>query len=195
MARTVARATTSNLTRNDLLQGTAQQFIDIASENGGYGAFYDGRLEVMITMKLITQLEIVILSQEEPIAGVALKFDWDRHTAEIESNGEFVDSDMINAYGSTDEIIDKLGAVRIYVSEVCAQEKNNQVRIYWTYNPEREKELGLDRIDQMIDHPDGPKTRDQIKQEFAKVSEARSSKGTQRGTTFGDLSEASINAW
>lgn len=197
MARPKPRPKTVNVTRTQLMRDTAERFLDIGVENGANAAFYYERLEVMTSMQLVDSFELVVYDRaKEPIGGVTLIFDWDTHTAMVESNGEFVASDILNVYGTTDSISDTLAAVQRYVSGLRASEAGSCVSIWYTFNDARVRELGEERYNQLLDRqtPTASEDSDRIAR-WNKVTRARSTHSGQRQSTFGDLPEASIKAW
>lgn len=195
MAQTRTKTRVVNLTRNELIQGTAKRFLDIASDHGAGCDFYYDRLDVIIRMELITDLELIVSSQGEAVGGVTLSFDWDKHTAMVEANGEFIDPDIVNQFGTTDSITDTLELVRAYVAGLAKHYSSPNVNVWYTPNKKRRRELGSDRYDQIFGV--SPKTDEDDREtqaEWAKIAATKAEK-KRRVSTIGDLPETSIKAW
>lgn len=196
MAMAKTRTQVHNLTRNDLMQGVAKRFLGIASDHGYNCGWYLDRLEVMFSMRLISKYELYVFKNDEPIAGVTLRFDWDRHIALVESQGELFDPDQINQYGTTDSITDTIEAIRKYVSGLFQSCGATRLEVWYSVSRDRAAELGDSRIAQLIDtQPRGKEQQDAIQKELAKINAAKSAKGKNRVSMLGDLPETSFEAW
>ncbi|MEM6912806.1 MAG: hypothetical protein AAF511_02385 [Pseudomonadota bacterium] len=196
MAMTRTKTKVVNLTRNELMQGTARRFLDIASDTGANCEWYYERLEVMTRMQLVTQFELIVMDGETAVGGVALRFDWDKHTALVQASGEFIDPDVINRYGATDSITDTLEAVRTYVTGLVDHFPKAYPSVWYSYNEAKVRELGRDRFDQILGRkPRCAEDEQETDARWAKISAAKAAKARRRVSTLGDLPETSIDTW
>ena len=198
MAKTRTKTKVVNFTRSELLQDTTKRFLDIASDYGGNCSFYYERLQEIIRNELITDFELVVSDGVDPLGGVALVLDWEKHTVMVRADGEFMPADIINEYGSTDSIIDTLELVRNYVSGLAGIKPKYviSIRVWYTPNIQRMRELGEDRFAQLMNRlPSTPDEKQLAALRWAKVSATKADKSKKRVSDLGDLPEASIKAW
>lgn len=184
-----------NLTRNQLMQGVARRLLAIAEDRGRGCDWHRERIDVMFRMELIDHYYLVVFKTEEPIAGVKLRFDWDRHTALVESMGEFVDPENINRFGTTDSIADTMEALRAYVDGLFEHCGATRVEVWYGIRPAQIKSLGSERVDQMLDARASVEGKKASSERWAKIMKAKANKGAKRVSTLGDLPETSFEAW
>lgn len=195
MAMVKTKTQVLNLTRNQVMQGVATRFLGIAEDHGKSCEWYSDRRDVMFRMELIEYYSLIVFKDDAPIAGVKLRFDWDRHTALVESEGEFIDPEKINQFGTTDSITDTIDAVRAYVSGLFTACGATRVEVWYGVRQDRIKELGGDRIDQLLDAGISPENKEKSSERWAKIMKAKVNKQTRRISTLGDLPETSFEAW
>ncbi|WP_299810416.1 hypothetical protein [uncultured Roseibium sp.] len=193
MVQTKARVW--NLTRNQLLQGVARRFFEIAADHGKDCDWYLERIDVMLRMELIEFYYLVVFKADEPIAGAKLCFDWGRHTALVESMGEFFDPEKINQFGTTDSIADTMEAVRAYVDGLFEHCGATRVEVWYSVRDEQIKTLGSERVDQLLDVSRSDEAKKKSSERWAKIMKAKADKGAKRVSTLGDLPEASFDIW
>lgn len=196
MAMAKTKTKVVNLTRVDMVQGTAKRFLDIASEAGANCDFYYERLEVMTRMHLVNHFELVAFSGKEAIGGVGLYFDWETHTALVQAKGEFIDPKVLNQYGTADSITDTLELVRNYVLGLMEHYPEPSVSVWYSFNEQRVRELGQDRFQQILGY--APRSAEQERETealWAKIAAEKADKSKRRTSTIGDLPETSIKAW
>lgn len=189
------KTTVRNLTRNDLVRGTAERFLEMAEDKGGNCSFYRDRLEVMISMKLVEKFHLVVYQDEHPISGMALRFDWERHEALIEAEGEFFDPDKIDQYGTVGSVTETIEALRTYIDGLFHDGGATRIDIWYTVSRARKAELGEARVNELLGvkpTPDGEKAN---QAEWSKICKARFERPARRSTTLGELPETSFDIW
>lgn len=193
MVKTKTRV--ANITRNDLMQGVARRLLGIASDRGKNCEWYLERLEVMFKMELLDHLHLIIFKADKPIAGVKVRFDWGRHTALVEAEGEFIDPGKVGRFGTTENINDTIEAVRTYVDRLFDSCGASSVEVWYAACTERTKELGSERVDQLLDIQSSVESKKNTSDRWAKIVKAKADKVAQRVSTLGDLPETSFNFW
>lgn len=187
------RTQVQNITRVQLMQNTAQSFIDVASDNGADTEFVDERLEVMLKMELITAIEMVISDGDEPVAGARMEFDWNRHAAIIKAEGEFIDPDLINGYESTDTISETIEVLRTYITRICEGCDKASVDFWYTLNPVKFSEFGRERFGQILGLALPEEKLAADKSKWAKIKETK--ERNAKRINLADLQETTINVW
>ncbi|MGX1498586.1 hypothetical protein ACSSV1_003637 [Labrenzia sp. MBR-25] len=195
MAMVQTKTQVRNLTRNQLMQGVARRLLAIAEDHGRDCDWYLERIDVMFRMELIAHLYLIIFKGDEPIAGVKLHFDWDRHATLVESVGEFFDPEKINQFGTTDAIADTMQAVRAYVDGLFERCGATRVEAWYGIRHEQVKMLGSERVDQLLNIRTSPEGKKRSSEDWAKIMKAKADKGAKRVSTLGDLPEASFDIW
>ncbi|WP_420412411.1 hypothetical protein [Roseibium sp.] len=191
------------MTRVELMQDSAERFIQLADRNP-FGMRYQlEKLDVLFGMKLIREVWLSVYADDERIAGLRMKFDWNTNRAMLEKHGEDVSEDKIDQYGTLESTTDTMVVLRKYIDELFDRCGASHISCNCFVRPERVKELGEDRYYEIMGYkkpgePARKPTQAEIekhRKDRAAEEAARKAKGTKRVMILPELPEVSIEAW
>jgi hypothetical protein len=200
MTKTKTSAQVRTMTRVEVMQDTAERFIQLADRNPNGVTYELNKIEVLFGMKLIDTIRIAIYAEGECISRMIMSFDWDTNRAIMEKDGEDVDPEKIDQYGTLSSITDTMEILRDYLDKLFNSCGATSLIVRSTVRQSRVNELGIDRYYEIMGYkkPGAPPPKptpaqvEAYRKERAHEEAAMKAKGTKRKIVLPELPEVSI---
>lgn len=215
LLKTKPKVEVFNKTRLEVITDSAEFFLRKTQELGCLWDHLLPSIEAAIGLKLIDQMEVVVMGREGgsaaaanpfqegflvlpppvPIAGVSMSIDWEKNQAVVNAKGEDFSDFLLGQDGRPGSITDAVEVLCDYLRDLKSEPSFVKFETWYVVRDCKLDELGWDRIGQLLDYPSTEEMRAGWRARYQNIRAAKKAKGTRTDISGGDLPESSLGAW